>query len=313
MATRATDVEFGIYVPQLAFTWEQMLERARWVEELDFHSFWLMDHLYTPGGPSVPSFEAWTLASALLASTDRLRVGHMVLCNNFRNPALLGKMATTLDVISGGRLLLGIGSGSVESEHVDTGLPWANRTERLGESLEILTSMFANERTTFKGRHYTVRDLPNLPPPVQQPRPPILVGAAGPKTMELVARYADIWNCPTYALGELDKKIALLHEMCERVGRDPSSIRLSTEAVLTLVATEDEVPEALALSERRYGTGPGFGLHEGGFIGTPETIVRRIREWSEQGISLFVFFVYDRVTRETLELFRERVMPEFQG
>jgi alkanesulfonate monooxygenase SsuD/methylene tetrahydromethanopterin reductase-like flavin-dependent oxidoreductase (luciferase family) len=313
MARPAHPIEFGVYIPQVGFTWDQMLERARWVEELDFHSFWLMDHLYTPGAPAVPSFEAWTLASALLASTQRLRVGHMVLCNNFRHPALLGKMASSLDVISRGRLLLGIGSGSVEGEHHEAGLPWPQRTERLGESLEILTSMFANERTHFEGRHYAVHDLPNLPPPVQQPRPPILVGAAGPRTMELVARHADIWNCPTYALGELEQKIALLRAACERVGRDPDSVRLSTEAVLTLVASEDEVPEALALSERRYGTGPGFGLHEGGFIGTPETIVRRIREWSEQGISLFVFFVYDRGERKTLELFRERVMPAFGG
>lgn len=145
----------------------------------------------------------------MLACTRTLRVGHLVLCNQFRHPALLAKMAATLDVASDGRLDLGIGSGSYEAEHVEAGLPWGTsgeRAERLAETLEILTRAFAGDVVDFEGAHHTVRGLPTLPRPVQHPRPPIVVGGAGERrTLPLVARYADVWNIPTYALGELDR------------------------------------------------------------------------------------------------------------
>jgi len=308
------DIEFGIYIPQLAFGYDDLLHRARLCEELGYTSFWLFDHLYGPGLPDVPALEGWTLATALLAHTERLRVGHLVLCNNFRHPALLGKMATTLDVISGGRLELGIGSGSVEFEHHQAGLPWgslAERSERLEEGLEILTQMFRSPRTTFEGRHYQVRDLPNLPPPVQPSGPPIHVGGAGPKrTLPLVARYADVWNVPTYALGDMVGLSRRLDEECARVGRDPASVRRSLEAVLVIGADDDAVAAATALAERRYG-GPGFGLHDGGFIGTPERVGDRIEELAAEGFSTFVFFVFDRGSEATLRLFAEEVMPRF--
>ncbi len=308
-------IEFGIYVPQLAFRYEQLRERALAVESLGFHSLWFMDHLYPPALPEVPSFEGWTLATAILAQTTRLRVGHLVLSNTLRHPALLAKMATTLDHVSGGRLELGLGSGSYEPEHRESGIPWETmrtRTEKLGEALEILTSMFARPRTRFDGAHYRVRDLPNLPPPVQQPRPPIHVGGAGERrTLPLVARFADVWNCPTYALGEFEAKRDVLAAACQKIGRDPGEIRISQEAVLVLAADDAALAQARALAERRF-PGPGWGLHEGGYIGTPEQVIQRIRENVERGITLFVFFTHDRASRETLELLAQRVMPAFR-
>ena len=152
-------VRIGIYVPQLAFSYPDMLDRARRTEDLGFDSFWLYDHLYGPFLPDTPALEGWTLATALLAHTTRLRVGHMVLCATFRNPALLGKMATTLDIISEGRLNFGIGSGSYDGEHTRAGIPWDTlkyRSDILEETLEIVTSMFANESTTFSGKHFQV-------------------------------------------------------------------------------------------------------------------------------------------------------------
>jgi F420-dependent oxidoreductase-like protein len=313
-ATVRHPVEFGIYIPQLAFGYDDMLSRARAAEETGFASFWLYDHLYGPMLPQTPAFEGWTLATALLTQTERIRVGHLVLCNNFRHPALLAKMATSLDVISGGRLDFGIGSGSVEAEHLETGLPWgsfAERSERLGEGLEIITSMFANERTTFEGKHYQVRDVPNLPPPVQRPRPPIHVGGVGEKrTIPLVARYADVWNVPTYALADWEPKRAALERECAAIGRDPAEIRLSIEAVMVLAPDDDALAEAMRQADRRY-PGSGFGLHEGGFIGTPDAMIERIQSDVDRGVSLFVFFLHDRGNRATLELFAERVMPAF--
>jgi F420-dependent oxidoreductase-like protein len=305
-------IDVGIYVPQLAFDYPAILERARLCEELGFSSLWLFDHLYGPELPDTPAFEGWTLATALLAQTTTLRVGHLVLCNTFRHPALLAKMATTLDAISDGRLDLGIGSGSYEPEHERAGLPWgsfAERSERLGEALEVITRMFTGEPTTFDGKHYQLRDMPSLPPPVQQPRPPIHVGGVGEqRTLPLVARYADVWNVPTYALDELDHKRTVLEAECERVGRDPAEIRISEEAVLALAPDAGGLAEVQAKAERRFG-GPGWGLHEGGYVGTPAAIVDRIGERIEQGITYFVFFTHDRASEATLRLFADEVLP----
>ena len=310
----AERIEFGIYVPQLAFTYDDVLSRARLCEELGFSSFWLYDHLYGPGMPDLPALEGWTLATALLAQTTKLRVGHLVLCATFRHPALLAKMAATLDVISNGRLELGLGSGSYEPEHTESGIPWgtfAERSEILAETLEIVTQMFASEKVTVDGKHFQLRDLPSLPRPVQQPRPPIIVGGIGEKrTLPLVARYADVWNLPTYALDVVDQKRAVLDAECKKIGRDPASIRISQEAVLVLAPDDAALAEALPKAERRFG-GQGWGLHEGNYIGTPATIVERIKERIDQGITYFVFFSYDRATEATLRLFADEVMPAF--
>ena len=229
------------------------IDRARAAEACGFDSLWLYDHLYSPGQPDQPSLEGWTLATYLLARTERLRVGHLVLCNNFRHPALLATMASTLDVLSDGRLELGIGSGSVAAEHEEAGLPWgsaADRSERLGESLEIITRMFEGAPTTFTGTHYQVRGLPNLPRPVQRPQPPIHVGGIGPRrTLPLVARYADVWNIPTYGLERWEESARILDAGCEAIGRAPATVGRSLEAVLVLV------PDQSALDAERARAG----------------------------------------------------------
>jgi len=308
-------IRVGIYVPQLQFAYDDLVTRARDCEEFGFDSFWLFDHLYGAMLPDLPAFEAWTLATALLTETTRLRVGHMVLCATFRHPALLGKMATTLDVISGGRLNLGIGSGSVEREHVEAGIPWgsfAERSEILEETLEIVTRMFAGPRTTFTGRHFSVHDLPNVPAPVQDPRPPIYVGGIGERrTLPLVARFADVWNVPTYALDVLAEKSAALDRSCAAVGRDPGEIRRSLEAVVVVGADDTAVADALPAAERRFGS-TGFGLRAGGYIGTPTAIADRILAHRDLGFTEFVFFCADRATRPTLELLAGGVLPRLR-
>jgi alkanesulfonate monooxygenase SsuD/methylene tetrahydromethanopterin reductase-like flavin-dependent oxidoreductase (luciferase family) len=307
-------IKFGIYLPQVSFSYADIIDRALVTEELGFDSLWLYDHLYSPGLPDLPSFEGWTLASYILAQTTRLRVGHLVLCNNFRHPVLLGKMATSLDVLSGGRVELGIGSGSVEQEHLETGLPWGSfpeRSERLAESLEILTQMFSGEPTTFAGNHYAVANVPNVPPPTQHPRPPIHVGGIGPRrTLPIVARYADVWNVPTYGLANWAESQRVLDAECLAIGRDPASISRSLEAVLVLTPDEASLEVARAKAERRYG-GDGWGMEAGGFVGTPPMVVDRIGQLVEQGITTFVFFTYDRADPRTLELFADQVMPAF--
>jgi alkanesulfonate monooxygenase SsuD/methylene tetrahydromethanopterin reductase-like flavin-dependent oxidoreductase (luciferase family) len=306
-----TKPEIGVYLPQMGFAYPDLMHRARRCDELGIDSVWLYDHLYGPGAPDYPSLEAWTLATALLSNTERIQVGHMVLCNQFRHPVVLAKMATTLDQISSGRLQLGIGSGSIEDEHARIGVGWgtfAERSARLGETLEILRQAFADERIDFAGNHFTVTDMPIKPGPVQQAGPPIIVGGVGEKyTLPLVARYADVWNVPTYALGELDRKLAVLRSLCEEIGREPSSIVLSVEAVMALAPDDASLPAVRQLAEKRFGM-PAFGLHEGGLIGTPSAIVDRLHELQELGFGQIVLFTHDRGSDETLELLATKVI-----
>ncbi len=308
-------IEFGLYVPQVAVDYDQVLVTARRAEALGFDSLWLYDHLYSPGQPDLPSLEAWTLATYLLAHTDRLRVGHLVLCNNFRHPALLAKMVTTLDVLSDGRLELGLGSGSVATEHEQAGLPWGaplERSERLAETLEILLRMFTGEPSTFAGRHYRVADLPNRPAPRQVPHPPIHIGGIGPRrTLPLVARYADVWNVPTYGLRSWEEAERRLAEECAAIGRDPGTIRTSHEAVLVLAPDDASLAAARAGAERRYGS-EGWGLEAGGYVGTPAMVTDRIASMVHKGVTQFVFFTHDRADPATLRLFAEEVMPSFR-
>jgi alkanesulfonate monooxygenase SsuD/methylene tetrahydromethanopterin reductase-like flavin-dependent oxidoreductase (luciferase family) len=307
-----TGMDIGVYVPQLGLSYDEVLHRARRCEQLGIGSLWLYDHLYAPGFPNLPSLEAWTLATALLSATERLRVGHMVLCNQFRDPVLLAKMATTLDQISAGRLQLGIGSGSIEDEHQRAGLPWgtfAQRSERLAETLEILLQAFTAGSIDFSGAHYTVHDMPIAPGPVQQPHPPIVVGGVGEKyTLPLVARYADVWNIPTYALGDLEQKVSALRSACAEIGRDPDSITLSVEVVMALAPDDASLPKVRALAEKRFG-GPGFGLHDGGLVGTSAVVVERLLALRALGFAQVVLFTHDRASDDTLELLAAEVLP----
>jgi alkanesulfonate monooxygenase SsuD/methylene tetrahydromethanopterin reductase-like flavin-dependent oxidoreductase (luciferase family) len=304
-------MQVGVYLPQVGISWDELRAKVQQCDALGIHSVWFMDHLYPPMLPQVPGFEAWTTAAALAPITERIRFGHLVLCNGLRHPALLAKMAITLDHASGGRLELGLGSGSYPPEFEAFGIPFPRERERaarLDEALEVIRRLFAQPSASFDGAYYRLRDAPSLPRPLQQPHPPIHVGGAGERrTLPIVARHADVWNCPTYALAELPRKLDLLHEECSRIGRDPATLRVSEEAVLALVARRDQVDEARALAARRF-AGPGWGFEAGGYCGTPDDIVARIRTRRELGVEDFVFFLHDRGRPETLELLAKEVI-----
>ncbi len=238
-------MEIGVYLPQVGLAWDELRARVVFCDRLGIHSVWFMDHLYPPGLPAVPSFEAWTTAAALAAVTGRVRLGHLVLANGFRHPALLAKMAITLDHASGGRLELGLGSGSYAPEFAEFGLDFpkaAERAGRLAEALEVIRLLFTEDAPSYDGRYYRLHDAPSRPHPIQRPHPPIHVGGAGEKrTLPLVARHADVWNCPTYALAELPRKLEALRRECERIGRDPASLRVTEEAVLALAPTRARI------------------------------------------------------------------------
>ena len=261
-----TKPEIGIYLPQLGFSYDDILHRALRCEELGIDSLWLYDHLYAPGVPDYPSLEAgpWRPRCSVVPSGSQ--VGHMVLCNQFRHPAVLAKMATTLDQISAGRLQLGIGSGSIADEHNRIGLEWVRSPSGRRGSVRHWRSCTrrspTNESISVE-RISPCGGMPIKPGPVQQPRPPIIVGGVGEKyTLPLVARYADVWNVPTYALGELEHKLTVLRLICDEIGRDPASIVLSVEAVMALAPDNASLPKVREFAEKRFGV-PAFGLHAG--------------------------------------------------
>jgi alkanesulfonate monooxygenase SsuD/methylene tetrahydromethanopterin reductase-like flavin-dependent oxidoreductase (luciferase family)/ribosomal protein S18 acetylase RimI-like enzyme len=303
--------EIGVYLPQVGFAWSELRARVQLCDREGVHSIWFMDHLYPPGLPAVPAFEAWTTATALAAVTERIRLGHLVLANGFRHPAVLAKMAVTLDHASGGRLDLGLGSGSYLAEYAQFGLDYPAdrvRAEQLDEALQVLKLLFSEDAPSFAGRWYRLDGAPSLPRPLQRPHPPIHVGGAGElRTLPIVARHADTWNCPTYALAELPRKLAALRAACERAGRDAASLRVTEEAVLALVPRAEQADAARAEALRRF-PGPGWGVEAGGWCGTPDMVLRRIEERCALGVSGFVFFLHDRAAPDTVRLLAREVV-----
>lgn len=305
-------MDVGVYLPQVGFTWDELRTRIVACDRAGIETVWLMDHLYPPGMPHVPSFEAWTTATALAALTERIRIGHLVLANAFRHPALLAKMAITLDHVSGGRLNLGLGSGSYAQEFRELGLAFgsdAARAEALDESLTIVKRLFTEPMVDFAGRHYQLAGVPSVPRPLQVPHPPIHVGGAGPRrTLPIVARHADVWNCPTYALDVLPERHAQLVAECRRIGRDPASLRVTEEAVLALVAHREAVEPARAAARRRF-DGPGWRFATHGYAGTPDDVLRRMEDRRRLGVDGVVFFLHDRGDPDTIRLLAREIVP----
>ena len=222
--------EYAGWEPSRA--WARTVEVARKADELGFDSIWLFDHFHTTPDPTdEPVFESYTTLTALAAQTEHVRLGHVVTCAGFRNPALMAKMVTTMDVISGGRMILGIGAGWKEEEWNAYGYGFPDkrgRLERLEDALEIATRMFAPGRASHVGHHTTIDGAINEPKPIQQPRVPIMVGGNGrEKTWRLAARYADELNLDAMPPDELREALPVIAQRCEEVGRDPATLPVS--------------------------------------------------------------------------------------
>ncbi len=215
-----------------ARAWARTVAVAHQAEVLGFDSIWLFDHVQTEPVPADEiTFEAFVGLSALAAETARVRLGHLVLCAGYRNPALVAKMISTLDVVSGGRAELGLGAGWKADEYHAYGWgfpPLRTRMEALEDALEIVTRMLAPGRATYSGPTASVRDAINVPRGVQQPRIPILVGGNGPnRTWRLAARYADELNLDWLSPGAVVEARSVIASRCEEIGRDPATLRLS--------------------------------------------------------------------------------------
>jgi F420-dependent oxidoreductase-like protein len=224
-------IRFGIQTPQQHAQWPELLGLWQEVDSLNYDTAWLFDH-FLPifSDPTGQCLEGWTGLAALAMATRRVGLGLMVTGNTYRHPSVLAKMATTVDIISGGRLILGLGAGWFELEHQEYGISFhtvGERLRRLDEALHMIKLLWTQERTSFNGRHFKLQNASFNPKPIQKPHPPILIGASGENVaLRIVARHAQMWN----SFGTPDvflSKIARLEEHCRQVGRDPSTIEKS--------------------------------------------------------------------------------------
>jgi F420-dependent oxidoreductase-like protein len=215
--------------------WSRTLELARDAEALGFESEWVFDHFHTtPDTTDEITFESFTTLAALAGATSRVRLGHMVICAGFRNPGLVAKLASTLDVASGGRFEVGIGGGWKEDEWRAYGYGFPTTRERLAtlrDALEVITRMLGPGRATYHGEHASVDGAVNVPKPLQSPRPPIIVGGNGPEvTWRLAARFADELNLVFRSPDQVADALPVIRGRCEEIGRDPATLRLSLYA-----------------------------------------------------------------------------------
>ena len=228
-------LRFGIKTAPQHTTYDAMLEVWREADATPvFEHAWLFDH-FAPIFSDVngPCLEGWTLLAAFAAQTNRIRIGQMVTGNTYRHPAVLAHMAATIDVISNGRLDMGIGAGWNEYEHTSMGIPLyapGERIRRLGEACEIIKLLFTQHLTDFDGRYYQLKEARCEPKPIQKPYPPFVIGGGGEQlTLRVVARYADVWNFSGGPVENLTHKTEILHSHCAEAGRDPAEIEVSVQ------------------------------------------------------------------------------------
>jgi F420-dependent oxidoreductase-like protein len=314
MPPASAPIRFGALLRQADNRWSTIAESARICDDLGFHSIHFIDHLLALPDPTGDILESWTTLTACAAITRRVRLGCNVMCNGFRSPALLAKMGATLDAISEGRFELGIGAGWHEPEFHAYGFEFPRPGVRIGqlaEAVRIIKRLWAGERLDFAGRHYRLTGGLCRPRPLQQPRPPVMIGGAGERTMlRLVAEEADIWNASAGNYAQLDRKIAVLKEHCRAVGRDVSTLTLSLQDLVVIAPTDAALQAPLEDARRRLAF---FGDVDAiATIGTPDRCIDTLRRKIAQGITYFVCLFTDGGQPDTVRLFGERVLPAFR-
>jgi F420-dependent oxidoreductase-like protein len=289
-----------------AAKWDHAVQTAVLAEELGFDSLWWYDHFHNVPRPAHETvFECWTTVAAISQRTSRIRLGQMVGCNSYRNPALLAKMTSTVDVISGGRLDWGIGAGWYENEYKGYGYefpPAKDRIRMLRECVEIVRSMWTEEETTYEGQHYSLQRAHCDPKPLQQPHPPILIGGGGEQlTLRVVARLADRSNFGGKP-DEWKRKAEILQGHCSAVGRDYDEIEKTISSEVFIRETEAE----LEAEGSKSLWGEAFeSWRAGNFVGTPEQVAEKIQTYVDLGCTGFYPWCSDYPSDQTLRLFAE--------
>jgi len=286
---------FGLHLPNYTFAdtppeflFDRIIAQARTAEAAGFELVTVMDHLYQiPGvGPTTdPMLEGWSVLAALSRETSTVRLGTLVTGVTYRNPAMLAKQVTTLDVLSGGRAMLGLGAAWNEEEHDGYGYdfpPIRERMDRLDEALTIIHAMFTEERPTFEGTHYRIHEALNVPRPIQAGGPPVMVGGGGEqRTLRIAARHADLTHWFPLGLETLRHKDELLVRYCEEIDRDPATIERTMASPVVVAATDEDgrrILEAMPPERRAHAV-----------VGTPEAAAEGLRPYLDAGFSGFTF------------------------
>jgi probable F420-dependent oxidoreductase len=254
-----------------ALSYQKTRQIAQQVEEAGFDSLWLYDHLlYRPEGqPTIGIWESWTFLSALAEATQRVELGTLVTCNSFRNPAMLAKMAITLDEVSQGRLILGLGAGWNKPEFDAFGIPFDHRVDRFEEALQIIHPLLKTGRVDFEGKYYQAKDCEIRPPGPRPAGPPLMIGSFGPRMLRLTAQYADLWNtCYLGSLDTLTKPLQEFLQACQETGRDPATVGIT--ALLYV-----HYPSLVPLTN---------GLDNPPLSGTPTQIARAFLAYQKAGV-----------------------------
>ncbi|MSQ30502.1 MAG: TIGR03560 family F420-dependent LLM class oxidoreductase [Dehalococcoidia bacterium] len=285
--------------PRLHWPFAQVLELSQYVEATGWDGIWIADHLINnnESGEGLVG-ECWTITAALAALVPRVRLGTIVVGNTLRHPAIHAKMASQIDVISGGRFILGIGAGWQENEHQAYGIPFytlGERSGRLEEAAAVISSLFKQERTTFEGRYYQLVNAPLQPRPVQQPLPLLIGGVGERRTLRAVARYANEWNAQVPP-DVFAQKSRVLDRHCADVGRDPSEIHRSVQ---TLVAFSDN-PAQLERAGARGAV----------LAGTPQQLCEAIERYADAGADEIVIPDFNLATLEEKKATYDRLMDE---
>jgi F420-dependent oxidoreductase-like protein len=315
---------FGAFMPQGWKTelatfdgaeaqWDAAVRIAVLAEELGYDSIWVYDHFHNVPRPSHEAvFECWTTLAAISQRTSRIRLGQMVGCNSYRQPSVLAKITSTIDVISGGRLDWGIGAGWYENEYRGYGFEFPPAKDRIGmlkETVEIVRSMWTEGETSYDGRYYRLRRANCDPKPLQRPHPPIWIGGGGEQlTLRVVAQSADCSNFGGNP-AEWERKAGILRAHCKTVGRDPDEIRMTWSPDVFIRETEAEV--VAAGSRSIYGE-PFESWRAGNLVGTPEQVAEKMQTYVGLGCGGFIPWCADYPDTMSLELLATKVMPELR-
>ncbi|BCL80279.1 LLM class F420-dependent oxidoreductase [Ktedonobacteria bacterium brp13] len=283
--------------------YEAMTSIAQTADEVGFESAWLVDHFHTIPQPSQEiTFECWTTTAAIARDTKRIRIGQMVTCNGYRNPALLAKMASTVDVLSHGRLNFGIGAGWHEHEYRAYGYDYPDAPDRLRllrEAVQVILAMWTQEEAAFEGKYYQVRGAINQPKGVQKPHIPLLIGGGGERvTLKLVAQYGDACNV-SGDLKTIEHKFAVIKEHCETIGRDYESIHRTVTLACSLGETDEQAKAKFPVALL------GRPIAAGALIGSPDTLRQRLAELEAAGVQEVILGFTDVLQLDSLRFFAQ--------
>ena len=306
-------VKFSVRIHQSGYSYESLRQVWTEADKLGYHSATLFDLLNSP------ALECWTTLSALAVETKQIRLTPLVLACLYRPPALLAKMSSTLDVISRGRLELGIGAGGGKADHMASGYYFPStriRVDMLEEAIQVIKKLWVEPEASFTGRYYALDKAVNEPKPMQIPHPPLLVGGHGEDhLLRAVAGYADICNIGfEMSLEEHKSKLDVLEDHCGRCGRDPSEIEVShnTRVVIAENPREYDTMVALEAGKANMSKSAYKASLARAIAGTPEQCADQLSRYVDRGITYFFLLFPDPISSESLQLFGKEVMPRFQ-